>query len=148
MGATCDDELPFEGVARSPEFPGCKSHGAGTFLESTFLATPAKLLFSDRGAPQFPQNCSASISLPPHFQQAESATAVMEAGLGAAGFGPSSLSSPAAAFCPSAKAARLGASCSIAAIIEERSSATDFFNDDSEARPIASVTSPAMSWQV
>src|SRR3984885_1683449 len=97
-----------------------------------------------RGAPHLPQNCSSSMSGPPHFQQAQGSATFR---VGAATFLPDFIGGEASARGP-AKAARLGLIFSIAANIEDRSAAIDFFSAAPASRLIAFVTRPAMSWQV
>src|ERR1700732_2479988 len=92
-----------------------------------------------RGAPHLPQNCSSTNKLLPHFQhgnsRAEPALALTLV--------PDALGER-----PSVTVARFGWSLSMAASIVDRSTAMEFFKLSSASRQIASVTSPAISWQV
>ncbi len=88
-----------------------------------------------------------TVSLP-HFQHGDVAAAAALTPafvFPASGFAGSVLE---ASNCSSANAARFGLSPSIAASMVDRSAAIDFFDFNPASRPIASVTSPAISWQV
>src|ERR1700722_675328 len=124
----------------------CSGYGRGdaSWLGCCLCHAEASLLCKvtlsvSRAAPHPPQNCSSAINLLPQFQQATLSPALAT--------GVSILlllSLEISAGASFAIAARLGRNFSIAANIEECSSAMAFFMADSEARPIASVTRPAI----
>src|SRR5579863_4965465 len=112
--------------------------------DATLLCMLRILKSESRAAPHLPQNCSSAIDWVPHFQHGDF-TAV---------------ASPAKVSVLSAEADRSstegggpdllspGFNLSIVASILDRSAAIEFFAVNSASRPIDSVTSPAISWQV
>ena len=103
--------------------------------EPSLLCRLSACSAAGRGDPQVPQYCSpATRSAPQELQMVPSDSAL---------FAPSGVApvSP-------AKAARFGLIFSRASSITERSSASDFFQVTSSSRARASVTNPAISWQL